>query len=72
MSISYFRRRAEQCYRHARVFSGPQIGRTIINRLGDEFVAKADAAVARLTQMRDAVARRREIERQAEYRDRRE
>jgi len=72
MPNSYFRRRAEQCYRHALVFKGPAIGRTIINRLGDAFGAKADAAVARLAQMRNAVARRREVERQGEHGDRRE
>lgn len=72
MSASYFRRKAEQCYRHARLTAGPQNDSDIIQRLGDEFTAKADAAVARLANLRGTLARRREIERQSIYWDRRE
>jgi len=63
--VSYFRRKAEQCYRHARLTAGPQNDSDIIQRLGDEFTAKADAAVARLANLRGAVTRRREIERRS-------
>ena len=72
VSASYFRRKAEQCYRHARLTAGPQNDSDIIQRLGDEFTAKADAAVARLANLRGTLARRREIERQSIYWDRRE
>ena len=65
MLVSYFRRKAEQCYRHARLTAGPQNDSDIIQRLGDEFTAKADAAVARLANLRGAVTRRREIERRS-------
>lgn len=63
MSASYFRRMAEQCYRHARLTAGPHNGSDIIQRLGDEFTAKADAAVARLADLRGILAGRCEIER---------
>jgi hypothetical protein len=71
VSVSYFRRKADQCYRHARLTAGPQ-NDSIIQRLGDEFTAKADAAVARLTNLRATLARRREVERRSAYSDRRE
>ena len=61
--VSYFRRKAEQCYRHARLTAGPQNDSGIIQRLGDEFTVKADAAITRLTNIRDTLVRRREIER---------
>ena len=63
MSASYFRRMAEQCYRHARLTAGPHNDSDIIQRLGDEFTAKADAAVARLADLRGMLAGRCEIER---------
>lgn len=72
MLVSYFRRKAEQCYRHARLTAGPQNGSNLIQRLGDEFTAKADAAVARLTDLRGTLARKRGVERQSADRDRRE
>jgi len=70
--MSYFRCKAEQCYRHAEIVTGSQSDGESTRRLGDEFAAKADAAVARLKNRRDTVARRAEIERQGAYWDRRE
>jgi hypothetical protein len=55
--MSYFRQKAEQCYRHAELVTGPRRDSESARILGDEFAAKADAAVARLQNRRDTVAR---------------
>ena len=72
MSISYFRRRAAQCFRAARTSIEPHADYESLMRLGHEFKAKATAARERLAAMRGPAATRREAERQDAYADRRE
>ena len=70
--MSYFRQKAEQYYHPPALVTGPQSNGEGNWRLGGEFTEKADAAVARLKNRRDTVARRAEVERQSAYWDRRE
>jgi hypothetical protein len=68
MSISYFRRMAAQSFRSARSSSQAHIDYGNLLRLGRKFKARAMAARMRL----DVLQKQRlEVDRRAEYRDRR-
>jgi hypothetical protein len=72
MSASYFRQKAAQSYRRARLLLGPEMKDNALMRIGHEFKAKAVVAAARLARMRDAALKKQEVERQAGYWDSRE
>jgi hypothetical protein len=70
MSASYFRLKAAQSYRRARL--GARENYEAFAALAREFKAKAKKAAVRLARMRGAALRKQESERQDAYRDRRE
>jgi hypothetical protein len=72
MLISHFRQMAAQSFRRARNSVQPHLDYERLLILGGEFKARATAARLRLAAWRAAAARRQAVERQEDFRDRRE